>query len=129
MLFSAGIGDTIVNNAALSNASCTENAARYAEWCEKAAACTFGQYLELYRHHCDPRGDFARDGFDDTGFPSGAKSWETVESYLLSKRACIEAFEAGRQIWRSYVRDMAQWGDEELVAAWEHERCSGLAVA
>jgi hypothetical protein len=62
----------------------------------------------------------------DAGFPAAPKSWEAVEGYLLSKRACLEAFEAGRQIWRSYVRDMAQSGDEVLAAAWERERCLGL---
>lgn len=125
MLCSAEIGDDILNNAAPLNASSADNAARYADWCEMAASCTFVQYLELFRHHCDPRGDFARDGLADAGFPSGAKSWEAVESYLLSKRACLEALEAGRQIWRCYVRDMAQWGDEELVAAWKSERSLG----
>jgi len=97
-------------------------AAWYGQWRDMAASCTFKQYLELYQHHGDPRGDFARDGLEDGGFPAAPKSWDAVESYLLSKRACREAFEAGRQIWRSYVRDMAQWGDKALVAAWELER-------
>lgn len=90
-----------------------------------AAACTLGQYLELYQHHGDPRGDFARDALEDTAFPGGAKTWGALESCLLGKRACLEAIDAGRQIWRSYVRDMAQWGDETLVAEWERERSLG----
>lgn len=62
-------------------------------------------------------------GLGDAGFPAAPKSWEAVEGYLWSKRACPEALEAGRQIWRSFVRDMAQWGDEAFVAEWERERC------
>ena len=90
------------------------SAAWYGEWRELAASCTLKQYLELYQHHDDPRGDFARDGIGNAGFPAAPKSWETVEGYLLSKRACPEALEAGRQIWRSFVRDMAQWGTRPL---------------
>ena len=97
----------------------------YRQWCDLAATCTLKQYLELYQHHDDPRGDFARDGLDDAGFPVAPKEWETVVCYLLGKRACPEAIEAGRQIWRAYVRDMAQWGDKDFVVAWERERCLG----
>lgn len=103
----------------------SRNAQRYGEWCALAAACSFGQYLELFQHHEDPRGDFARDALEDAAFPTGAKTWDAVESYLLGKRACLEAMAAGRQIWRSYVRDMAHWGDETLIAEWERERSLG----
>jgi len=88
------------------------SAAWYRDWRNLAASCTFKQYLELFQYHNDPRGDFARDGLEDGGFPAAPKAWETVESYLLGKRACPEAFEAGRQIWRAYARDMAQWDDD-----------------
>lgn len=104
------------------------SAAWYREWRNLAATCTLKKYLELYQFHNDPRGDFARDGLEDGGFPAAPKSWEAVEAYLLSKRACFEALAAGRQIWRSYVRDMAQWGDAALVAAWEREKRQSSAL-
>jgi hypothetical protein len=55
---------------------------------------------------------FPRDGLEDASFPAAPKSWDAIEGYLLRKRACLEVIEAGRQIWRAYVRDMAQWGDD-----------------
>jgi hypothetical protein len=129
MRYSATNGGNAVTTTDPSKDWKSRSAAWYRDWRNLAVTCTLKQYLELYQHHGDPRGDFARDGLEDASFPAAAKSWETVEGYLLSRRACPEALEAGRQIWRAYVRDMAQSGDEALAVAWEHERCLGSVAA
>lgn len=73
---------------------------------------TLKSYLELYKFHEDPRGDFAREGLEDNTFPVAPKTWEELEGYLHDKRACPEAISAARQIWDMYVSDKAMWKEE-----------------
>jgi hypothetical protein len=49
--------------------------------------------------------DFLGDLKSDREFPR-VDAWKTLEAYLLDKNACEAAVNAGRKIWRAYLKAM-----------------------
>lgn len=50
----------------------------------------------------DPEGDFVDDTKRVSDFPEELTSFAGLQAYLEFKRACPEAIEAGRKLWREY---------------------------
>jgi len=62
---------------------------------------TFREYIAKRQARENPQGDFVRDARDDARMPD-VTSWSQLHAYLRSIRACPEAVDAGRLVWRSY---------------------------
>ncbi|OXE35531.1 MAG: hypothetical protein CGW95_13285 [Phenylobacterium zucineum] len=62
---------------------------------------TFADYLAKRQARDNPQGDFVRDAREDARM-ADMHTWPQLQAYLYSKRACHEAIEAGRLVWRSY---------------------------
>jgi hypothetical protein len=66
---------------------------------------TFQEYLAKRQARDNPQGDFVRDCRSDRAMPD-VTTWPQLHFHLRSKRACPEAVEAGRLVWRSYQRQL-----------------------
>lgn len=65
---------------------------------------TFKEYLMTRRITDTPNGDFVGDAKRDRQFPD-ARSWDQVESYLVNRGAPYAAIEAGKSVWKAYLRN------------------------
>lgn len=64
---------------------------------------TFKAYLRERKVTQNIQRDFTRDALEDPLFPESVK-WSEVRAYLISKRACPEAIQAGRSVFKQYQR-------------------------
>ena len=74
---------------------------------------SFREYLRRRRITDTPNGDFTLDCNVDPHFPD-ASTWPEVEEYLLQRGACVEAIEAGRNVWQQYKRRVAKLAADRL---------------
>lgn len=68
---------------------------------------TFPEYIAKRRAGRNPTGDFVRDARADDTFPN-CSTWQELERYLERCHACAPAIEAGRTVWRSYLRALSR---------------------
>ena len=64
---------------------------------------TFREYIVKRRAGRNPAGDFVRDAKADSSLPN-CQTWQELESYLWRCHACDNAVDAGRVVWRSYLK-------------------------
>lgn len=73
---------------------------------------SFRDYILQRRKTDSPAGDFVDDARTDRRFPH-ARSWDEVCAHLRNLNACDEAYGAGKQVWRGYIR----WLDRKAMGS------------
>jgi hypothetical protein len=63
---------------------------------------TFAEYLKNRRITDTPAGDFVKDARDDHRMAE-MKSWDQLETYLITQSAIPEAVAAAKAVWKSYT--------------------------
>lgn len=68
---------------------------------------TFPEYIAGRRIGRNPAGDFVRDARADDTLPD-CQTWRELEAYLSHCNACDEAVDAGRIVWRGYIKALSR---------------------
>ena len=61
--------------------------------------------IEKYELKDSPSGDFAVDMKNDNNFPKEADTEQELKTYLRSRRACREALNVFKKLWKEYTNN------------------------
>lgn len=70
------------------------------------AKARFREWVRSKTAHDNPRGDFIKDAKFDRELPD-VSTFEELERYLRRKRACDDAIDAAKSLWKEFLRKKA----------------------
>ncbi len=71
---------------------------------------TFKEYIQSARVTSTPRGDYIADTktLINAGVFPAVDSWADLYGFMMRRRACPEAIEEGRKLWRQYKSKVSE---------------------